>query len=62
VTIAIAAIVVVNIVVVVIFNIIFTTTIIIIAIKLYTVALVSKRTIPTERPPLVGEVSANFLG
>jgi hypothetical protein len=24
------------------------------------VALVSKRTIPTERPPLVGEVSANF--
>jgi hypothetical protein len=26
------------------------------------VALVSKRTIPTERPPLVGEVSANFCG
>jgi hypothetical protein len=26
------------------------------------VALVSKRTIPTERPPLVGEVSANFYG
>jgi hypothetical protein len=25
------------------------------------VALVRKRTIPTERPPLVGEVSANFL-
>jgi hypothetical protein len=24
------------------------------------VALVHKRTIPTERPPLVGEVSANF--
>jgi hypothetical protein len=24
------------------------------------VALVRKRTIPTERPPLVGEVSANF--
>jgi hypothetical protein len=23
-------------------------------------ALVRKRTIPTERPPLVGEVSANF--
>jgi hypothetical protein len=23
--------------------------------------LVRKRTIPTERPPLVGEVSANFL-
>jgi hypothetical protein len=26
------------------------------------VALVRKRTIPTERPPLVGEVSANFRG
>jgi hypothetical protein len=26
------------------------------------VALVCKRTIPTERPPLVGEVSANFSG
>jgi hypothetical protein len=25
-------------------------------------ALVRKRTIPTERPPLVGEVSANFCG
>jgi hypothetical protein len=25
------------------------------------VALVRERTIPTERPPLVGEVSANFL-
>jgi hypothetical protein len=25
------------------------------------VALVHKRTIPTERPPLVGEVSANFF-
>jgi hypothetical protein len=25
------------------------------------VALVRKRTIPTDRPPLVGEVSANFL-
>jgi hypothetical protein len=24
--------------------------------------LVRKRTIPTERPPLVGEVSANFCG
>jgi hypothetical protein len=24
--------------------------------------LVRKRTIPTERPPLVGEVSANFRG
>jgi hypothetical protein len=26
------------------------------------VFLVRKRTIPTERPPLVGEVSANFSG
>jgi hypothetical protein len=26
------------------------------------VALVRKQTIPTERPPLVGEVSANFSG
>jgi hypothetical protein len=25
-------------------------------------ALVRERTIPTERPPLVGEVSANFWG
>jgi hypothetical protein len=25
------------------------------------VALVRERTIPTERPPLVGEVSANFV-
>jgi hypothetical protein len=24
--------------------------------------LVRKQTIPTERPPLVGEVSANFFG
>jgi hypothetical protein len=30
--------------------------------KLNTVALVHERTIPTERPPLVGEVSANFCG
>jgi hypothetical protein len=29
--------------------------------KKNSVALVRKRTIPTERPPLVGEVSANFL-
>jgi hypothetical protein len=29
--------------------------------KLNSVALVRKRTIPTERPPPVGEVSANFL-
>jgi hypothetical protein len=28
----------------------------------YAMALVRKRTIPTERPPLVGEVSANFCG
>jgi hypothetical protein len=28
----------------------------------YSVALVRKRTIPTERKPLVGEVSANFCG
>jgi hypothetical protein len=28
----------------------------------YSVALVRKRTIPTERPPLVGEVNANFCG
>ena len=26
------------------------------------VALVRKRTIPTERPPPIGEVSANFCG
>jgi hypothetical protein len=32
------------------------------ALLTYCVALVSKRTIPTERPPLVGEVSANFCG
>jgi hypothetical protein len=30
-------------------------------LKLNSVALGRKRTIPTERPPLVGEVSANFL-
>jgi hypothetical protein len=29
--------------------------------KLNSVALVRKRTIPTERPPHVGEVSANFF-
>jgi hypothetical protein len=28
--------------------------------KLNSVARVRERTIPTERPPLVGEVSANF--
>jgi hypothetical protein len=28
--------------------------------KLNSVAVVRKRTIPTERPPLVGEVSANL--
>jgi hypothetical protein len=31
-------------------------------IKPDSVAVVRKRTIPTERPPLVGEVSANFFG
>ena len=30
--------------------------------KLSSVALVRERTIPTERPPPVGEVSANFCG
>jgi hypothetical protein len=30
--------------------------------KLNSVALVRERTIPTERPALVGEVSANFCG
>jgi hypothetical protein len=30
--------------------------------KTNSVALVRKQTIPTERPPLVGEVSANFSG
>jgi len=30
--------------------------------KLNSVALVRTRTIPTERPPPVGEVSANFRG
>jgi hypothetical protein len=30
--------------------------------KLNSVTLVRKRTIPTERPPHVGEVSANFCG
>jgi hypothetical protein len=39
-----------------------TTTFIIIIILTYSVALVRKRTIPTEKPPLVGEVSANFCG
>ena len=31
-------------------------------LKLNSVALVRERTIPTERPPPVGEVSANFRG
>jgi hypothetical protein len=30
--------------------------------KLNSVAVVRKRTIPTEQPPLVGEVSANLCG
>ena len=33
-----------------------------ISLYTYSVALVCERTIPTERPPLVGEVSANFCG
>jgi hypothetical protein len=33
-----------------------------IPVMLNSMALVRKRTIPTERPPLVGEVSANFCG
>ena len=31
-------------------------------LKLNSVALARERTIPTERPPPVGEVSANFCG
>ena len=31
-------------------------------LKLNSVALVRERTIPTERPPPVGEVSSNFCG
>ena len=34
----------------------------ILKLKLNSVALVRERTIPTERPPPVGEVSANFCG
>jgi hypothetical protein len=34
----------------------------IINLKLNSAALVRKRTIPTERPPHVDEVSANFCG
>jgi hypothetical protein len=30
--------------------------------KLNSLAVVCKRTIPAERPPLVGEVSANLCG
>jgi hypothetical protein len=33
-----------------------------ILLLLYSVALIHTRTIPTERPPPVGEVSANFCG
>jgi hypothetical protein len=33
-----------------------------VALKLNSMALVRKRTIPTERPPPVGEVSANICG
>jgi len=38
------------------------TTVIIIIIIKNSVALVRERTIPTERPPPVGEVSANICG
>jgi hypothetical protein len=31
-------------------------------LKLNSMALVRERTIPTERPPPVGEVNANFSG
>jgi hypothetical protein len=31
-------------------------------LKLNSMALVRERTIPTELPPLVGEVSANYCG
>jgi hypothetical protein len=31
-------------------------------LKKCSLALVRERTIPTERPPLVGEVNANFCG
>jgi hypothetical protein len=31
-------------------------------LKLKSVALIRKQTIPTEPPPLVGEVSVNFCG
>jgi hypothetical protein len=42
--------------------IVFTSTPTITSKKLNSVALIRKRTISTERPPLVGEVSANFCG
>jgi hypothetical protein len=31
-------------------------------IRITALLVVRKRTIPTERPPLVGEISANFTG
>jgi hypothetical protein len=34
----------------------------IMTLKLNSMALVRERTIPTEQPPPVGEVSANFCG
>jgi len=40
----------------------FSVTFAILKTKLNSVALVRERTIPTERPPPVGEVSANFCG
>ena len=39
-----------------------TTRLMIIMIIINSVALVRERTIPTEQPPPVGEVSANFCG
>jgi hypothetical protein len=43
-------------------NYIFSCDIIVCVVKERLRGLVRKRTIPTERPPLVGEVSANFSG
>jgi hypothetical protein len=39
-----------------------TSVILVLYLKLYSVASVRERTISKERPPLVGEVSANFCG
>jgi hypothetical protein len=42
-------------------NFLWTTPYVAVSSKLNSVTLVRKRTIPTERPPLVGEVSADFF-